>query len=433
MEAALDPGLLVKRNDFTEAAARAVIGCPTESMYLDNKVKSSALTQEDKLELIRHAAGMSNREGGFIVYGVENGTGRRVGICEEAFRWLSEPANIVQCFNNHFEPSKDDLLAFAVEEGGLRFVVICVPRSAYTLHMAKKDGKWSLQTNSGRRVTKHVFQQGDIPYRASGQTVSMTPTRLSSALSRMLKDHGNDILGALKGVVKRPAKSLGRLVASGDLEYQSARAVRLAVGGEAADGLVGIDVAPAREVNVQILFAYEMWQTGGGFPRWEMVYSWYAARRSIAVDDDHLRFVFQAALYCNAPPFYWGQLLDPETLEALCREAVHDCRDFHGRRTAYRVLMITFPGRYTEEYSGKDKTTCGPVRADDHERTKRFKVRVPGGVVEVDIGCPVAELEEKLEALIQAVVETPSNSQAKAAVRVLDYCLYGRSRTRGRR
>ncbi len=427
MEAALDPGSLAKRNDFTEATARAVIGCPTESMHLDNKGKSSALTQEDKLELIRHAAGMSNREGGFIVYGVENGTGRRVGICEEAFRWLSEPANIVQCFSNHFEPSKDDLLAFAVEEGGLRFVVVCVPRSTYMLHVAKKDGKWSHEKDGGKKIVKFVFREGEIPYRLSGQTVHMTPVRLNSALSRMLKEYGKDVLGALKGVVDRPAKSLGRIVASGDREYELARPVRLAVGGESADGVVSIDAAPVGQVNFQIAYDYQTWQNDSLLPQNKKVYSWYAARRTINVDDDCLRFLFLAALWCNAPPFYWGRRLDLEVFEAVCHEVLDNCRDFNSRRTAYLALMLKFPGRYTDEYRGKDNARSEPVRADKYDKPKTHRVPVPGGVMEIDIRRPDALLEQRLEALVELVLRDASNNRAKTVVRVLDYCLYGRS------
>ena len=381
-----DPRSCARAGEFTEATARAAIGHRGETAHLENKQKQSALTQEDKLELARHVAGFANCEGGFIVYGVEDGTGRRVGVCEQAFGWLSQAAHVTQLLSNHFAPPVEDITVFPFEDGPLHYVVICVPRTPFTLHMATKDGRWSLVTREGKPVEAWVFRKGDIPYRQGGQTISMSSVHLNRVLTRMLAERDRQILAGLQVVVRRPAKSVGSIAASGDADYQSAKAVRLVAGAQAADGAVGIDAAPASDAHTQISFNYEMWQQRGEYPQPTSVYNWYLARQAIRADGKHRQFLLLAALWRNALPYYWARGVALDVCKACCQKVVGESTDIHARRAAWRVLMARLPGEYSAtEYRGIDGTTYWhPVRVDDLDWKTPHAVELGQDLVHVD-------------------------------------------------
>lgn len=418
-----------EKEDFTEAVARASIGQRGESVHLDNKTKSTPMTIEDKLELAKHIAGMANRAGGFLVYGVENATGRRIGICKEAFEWLGEPANVTQYFGNYFEPAKDDLLVFALVEGDGLYVVICVPRSHFELHMAKKDGKWSFRREDGQAIERPVFRKGDIPYRGSGQTAPITPSQLNQVLEAMRAERGKQILGELKGVVERPVRSPGRIAAPGDPAYESALPVRVVAAGADAESSVGIDATTAHDTHTQIVYQHEMWLKHEEAPERDMVYRWYAQRESIQVTPEQLDFLLLAALWRNALPFYWAGRLDDRTCERCCLLAKEEGHhDLHARRTAHKVLMDRFPARYSgTEYRGREDTSYAPVRLDEYMRSARPRVKTQTKRLEFNLRAPERVLQQNLSDLLQVILEEPSNHPAKVAARAIDYRLYGRS------
>jgi hypothetical protein len=156
-------------NYFSDAVLNKLLavdstGClvNSEDDTLEFKDRIEWGANKSRMKYIKSIAAISNAGGGYMVFGIEDGTGKPIGVLDTA---IVDAADITNALNAYFAPS----VLFATQRktvnGKLLFLIYCKPRKGPPA-VSQKD-------------FAGVIQESQVYWRYSGQTSIIRPADLN--------------------------------------------------------------------------------------------------------------------------------------------------------------------------------------------------------------------------------------------------------------
>src|SRR5437879_2874711 len=140
-----DLKILIESTDpLSDEVMAALLKMEEETDYVDFKMAFHAGEEREWLEITKDVIAFANTHGGYLVFGVKNGTYEVIGVDADTVATLREPNNLMQKINRYVDPHIASFRCRAVEVGGKACVVILIPPSPGQTHLVSKDGGFRL-------------------------------------------------------------------------------------------------------------------------------------------------------------------------------------------------------------------------------------------------------------------------------------------------
>lgn len=319
--------LLNSADPLSEEAIIAALDAREENALVDYKV---SFENEDRewLEVTKDVMSFANTEGGYLAFGVKNGTYERVGLDEGAMLLLSDPNNLMQKFNRHVEPHFTGLRAKVFEQDRKRFVVVLVPASLGHTHIVSKDGAYTHPSGT----PKVVLRRGTFYVRRSGANHLADARDLDAVIERRIRRFRSKLLENITRVVESPVETEVLVVKQkGGEEGLSKKFV--IENSSNAIAVKGMTFSVAPETPEQEVAAWTAINEGNSaeVPSAGTVWRWYGLREQLQLTLQQRLRVAMFSLLKGAPAFYWLRGSSaPEIKEALVEALGHpsdaDCQ-----------------------------------------------------------------------------------------------------------
>lgn len=133
-----------------------------ESKNVEFKQDFDWSDSKKRLTYVKAIVGLHNHNGGYILFGIEDGTGRILGISDELDK--IDNADINQVISEHFQPSLHDWKKRTVEIQGKKVGVIHIPKRTGILSVCKKDANGLTKSYLYYRYhsSTRLMEPGDI-------------------------------------------------------------------------------------------------------------------------------------------------------------------------------------------------------------------------------------------------------------------------------
>jgi hypothetical protein len=304
--------LLKSSDPLSDEAIIAVIDAREENSFVDFKGTFENVDRE-WLEVTKDVMSFANTEGGYLVFGLKNGSYEHVGLSDETVKLLSDTNNLMQKFNKCVEPPFTTLRAKAIERDGKKFVVVLIPASVDSTHMVSKEGAFKHPSGA----TQPVLRQGTFYVRRSGANHLADSRDLDALLDRRMVRYRAKLLEGITRVVAAPPD---REIFVVKKEEGAGGTEAKYVIEDAPEGMKGRSFIPEPETMEQeIAMCVGLNKKNPTeIPTAGMIWKWYEARDRLKLSVDHrIRLAMFSWRRC-APGFYWMRDCSGEQLrEAL--------------------------------------------------------------------------------------------------------------------
>jgi hypothetical protein len=291
--------LLKSADPLSDEAVTALMDAREENTYVDFKVDFEDVDQK-WLEVTKDVMSFANTEGGYLVFGVKNGSYEHVGLSEEKVKLLSETNILMLKFNRCVEPSFTALRAKAIERDGKTFVIVLIPGSADCTHMFSKEGAFKYP--SGAKEV--VFRPGTFYVRRSGANHLADSRDLDAILERRMVRYRTKLLeGITRVVVAPPDREVFVVKKPEGAEGADGRYVIE----DAPDGMKGMWFIPTPETAEQEIAMHVGLNKANPteIPSAGMIWKWYGVRDRLRLSVEHKIRVAMFSWRRGAPAFYW--------------------------------------------------------------------------------------------------------------------------------
>jgi hypothetical protein len=416
--------LLASADPLSDEALSGVLDAREENSVVDYKLD---FANEDRewLEVTKDVMSFANTDGGYLVFGVRNGTYEQVGLTEPIVHLLCDPNNLMQKFNKCVEPPFIALRAKSIERDGKKFVVVLVPPSLNRTHIVSKDGAFKQQSG----MPKTVLRQGTFYVRRSGANHLADARDLDATIERRIRRFRSKLLENIARVVEAPAESEVLVVKQEDGD-QGPHKKFVIENAPDAIAVKGMTFSVAPETAEQEVAAWIAISKGNPneLPYAGTVWKWYEARKRLQLTpQQRIRLAVFSLLRC-VPAFFWlqgcaGEDIREALAETLGRRGETESPErtlatsaFLGKRF-YRA-QVTKLGSYASRLGKlREFPQAGP--RDYFQRV--FSPKMRGGKVNRP------ELEEELDRIAKSAKDQwdgqPGRVDGWAAMR-LDSFLY---------
>lgn len=163
--------LLLQSDPLSEEGCRSLIGYGEEDRLVDFKRSFDCCIGKSWIDLAIDCAAFANSEGGFIVFGVQDGTWEKVGIDREAASALRDTKKVIEKINRgDLRPRITRVGTRVVGVEGMEFAVVHIPSSQDVTHIFESNLDW--MPPGGKLV--HGVVKGAIYVRKSASNQLMT-------------------------------------------------------------------------------------------------------------------------------------------------------------------------------------------------------------------------------------------------------------------
>lgn len=309
---------LATSDPLSEDAIDAVLDGREENAFVDYKLEF-ANDEREWLEVTKDVLSFANTQGGYLAFGIKNGTYERVGLEEASVKLLSEPNNLMQKFNKWVDPPLTALRVRAVERNGKTFVVVLVPASLDQTHVVARDGIYNYPSST----PKTVLRQGTFYVRCSGANHLADSRDLDAVIDRRIQRFRSKLLQNIARVVESPAGSEVVVVRG---EEGAPGSPKKFVIEDAPDAIAvkGMTFSVTPETAEQEVSAWIAINRGNPneVPTAGTVWKWYEARKRLQLTS---RQKAQVALFCllrGVPAFYWLQECSGDEIREVLGDAL---------------------------------------------------------------------------------------------------------------
>ena len=143
-----------------------------ESKNVEFKQDFDWSDNKKRLTYVKAIVGLHNHDGGYILFGIEDGTGAILGISDELEK--IDNVDINQVISEYFQPSLHDWRKKTIDINGKRVGVIHVPKRTGILSVCKKDSD--------------VLKKSYLYYRYHSSTRLMEPGDILAVMLELSKD-----------------------------------------------------------------------------------------------------------------------------------------------------------------------------------------------------------------------------------------------------
>jgi len=346
------------QDPLVEEAIDRLLAHSEEDSFVDYKQTFDPSSEKQWLNLAIDGMAFANTFGGFLVFGVTDGSFELVGVSESVVNALCNTNLLLQKFNRHVLPKFQRIRARKAERDGKQFVVIFIPETKGDTHIVVKEG--AFQQPSGEK--KIVLRPGMIFVRRSASNHVVDPTDLDFIINRRIEHYGTSILDKIARVIAAPPKHEILVVDPRSTQGEHPTFVI----SDAPDALPvkGLSFTISPKTDEEEISG---WKALCGkdrefLPRKAELWRLYAKRHDLSLTENQKKAMAQFCLLSEVPAFFWLQEIKPSEVKATLLEAVSIPASMNAKDTIVRTgafMGKTFHGKLINKL-GQDADRLSP-------------------------------------------------------------------------
>jgi hypothetical protein len=290
------------------------------------------------LELTKDVMSFANTLGGYLVFGVRDGSFELLGLDPSIVAALGDSNRVQQKVNRHIEPEVTHLRCRTEEIDGRQITVLFVPPSFEFTHVVSKDG--AFVSPDGKPHT--LLRKGTIYVRRSGANHLADSRDLNEMFDRRLQRFREWVFNGVGRLIHAPEYSEVSIVPRNEAGAGKAFSIGDAPGAIPVKGL-GFSTPPGTMEEEVAGWIAMSEVNSNAVPDSGTIYRWYVARNDVGLSDSLRLGLARFSLLRGTPVFYWLRALDA----AAIREMLLHVVDQRGSTTevGYVVATAAFLGR----------------------------------------------------------------------------------------
>lgn len=291
-----------------------------ENSLVDFKVAFHSGEEREWLEITKDIIAFANTNGGYLTFGVEDGSFQPIGLDQETANALCDPNNLQQKVNRFVEPQIASLRCKRWSVGGKAFVAVLIPPSVGKTHIISKNGAFKFP--SGQE--KVVLRQGTSYVRRSGANHLLDARDLDDIINRRIDHFKESLLSKIARVVEAPQGSEVFVVTPDPTAEANTKFIVVNSPGAIPVKGMSFTVSPATMEQEIVAWIAMTARDQQAIPPSGIVWKWYRARKSIQLGSELRVHVAMYCLLSGVPTFFWLMIcaekeIKPMLVDALSR------------------------------------------------------------------------------------------------------------------
>jgi hypothetical protein len=331
-------GLVQSGDPLLPAPRDFVLNYPGETDLIDFKEDFGG-DEREWLELTKDILSFANTHGGYLVFGVKDGTHEKKGIEQTKAAMISDPSDVHAKVNRFVEPHITTLQCVAVmrPEDGRFYVFVHIPASKDRTHIVTKPG--TFKDKSNKDVV--ALRVGEIYVRRVGWRGVVTPQDFEALLERRMENFKQVLFSRISRVVEAPADAKVLVVHRGEPEYENAEGVRLS-SDPAARPVKGISttVIPSTDEEELATFAAAFRKDQSHRPSTAFLYRLYERRSELTLPEEHVLALAQMSVLAQVPCIYWLRRLAVPSGVAFLEELARTAKSSNQQFNLIRLIAV---------------------------------------------------------------------------------------------
>jgi len=304
--------LIASSDPLSDEAIRFLLNYQEEDTLVDFKL---SFDNDDRewLEITKDILAFSNTNGGYLVFGIKDGSFEKIGLETHVVRVISDANNIIQKLNRNIEPHIQLIRCKSYNYRDKDFVVIFIPPSLDKTHIISRSALFKFP--SGKEKT--ILHIGTTYVRRSAGNHMMDSRDLDDVVNRRISYFKDSLLDKIARVVEAPQKSEVFIVTE---DREAGEHVKFIVE-DAPDAIPvkGMSFSVSPETIEQEIMGWMAMTSHDeeALPAPAITWKWYKERKSLQLTNDQK---IEAAKYClltNAPVFYWLRGCESNSIKSM--------------------------------------------------------------------------------------------------------------------
>jgi Putative DNA-binding domain len=310
-----------------------------EDSLIDYKETFHPDQEKDWLEITKDIIAFANTQGGYLVFGVRDGSFEVVGLNQDIAAIITNTNCVLQKVNRFVEPEICLLRSKLVNIDGNRVVVLLIPQSVGRTHVILKDGKF--KHISGEE--KVLLRKGTLYVRRSAGNHLADSRDLDDIFNRRLEQFRESLIDRIARVIDAPQES-EIVVVSKDASTETAK--RFIISNEPdAIPVKGMSFSTAPETPEQAVASWIAISLASpkAVPDYSTLWEWYGMRKGLRLPYKQRIEIAKFCLLRGVPVFYWLQGANAEEIKEMLIEVIS--RRITATRVSYILAIGCFLGR----------------------------------------------------------------------------------------
>lgn len=309
-------------DQLSEETFDFILNYREEDTQIDYKESFHVEQEREWLEITKDIMAFANSNGGFLLFGVRDGTFEQIGLDSQVIRILGDSNNIIQKINRFVDPPISILRCKSYLRDNKNFVAVFIPPSLGRTHIISRDGGFKLPSGEA----KIVLRMGTTYVRRSGGNHLADSRDLDDIINRRIEHYKSSLLDRIARVVEAPQES-EVFVVSQDQETETHRKFVIK---DAPDSIpvkgMSFTISPeTREDEIMAWIAMSR-KEEKAVPSAEIIWKWYRERKSLNLTADQKIHVAKFCLLNDCPVFFWIKDLEAKTIQTMLIETLSLCR-----------------------------------------------------------------------------------------------------------
>ena len=310
--------LLASDDPLSAEALDLLLHFREEDGYVDYKEDFHRDEEREWLEITKDVIAFANTNGGYLIFGVRNGTYELVGVDKDAESALGDANNVLQKINRHVEPQVSLVRCKCFESGGKTFLALLIPPSLGKTHLVSKDGSFKYPSGA----EKIVLRQGTSYVRRSGANHLMDARDLDEIINRRLDYFRASLLDKIARVVEAPPSS--ELFVLSEDPTAEAHTKFIIVDSPDAIPVKGMSFTVAPATTEQEIASWIGMTTRDpqAIPPVGITWKWYRERYALKLEPNQKMHVAKYCLLNGTPAFFWLRTCKATDIKHALRDAI---------------------------------------------------------------------------------------------------------------
>lgn len=292
---------LNSEDPLSDEAIKFLAAYKEEDWLIDFKETFDPSSEHDWLQITKDIMAFANTLGGYLLFGVRDGTFDLVGVTPELARTLSDSHLIMQKVNRFVDPQITLLRSKRFEYEGKLLIALFVPRSLRTTHIVSRDGSFTY--SSGKE--KMLLQKGTFYVRRSAGVHLADSRDFDAIVNRRIEEFRESLFHKIARVVEAPPESEVFVISEDPSEEPHKRFII----DDAPDAIPvkGMSFSVAPKTLEQVIAAWIAMSSRDShtLPPSHELWGWFDARQKLHLVPKQRLHVARFCLFKEVPVFYW--------------------------------------------------------------------------------------------------------------------------------
>lgn len=310
---------------LSDEAIELLLNYREEDSQIDFKESFHKQEEREWLEITKDILSFANTNGGFLLFGVKDGTFERIGLDAETNLTLGDSNNILQKINRFIEPHISLLRCKSYQVNNQKFVVVFIPPSLGKNHMISKDGAFKFPSGQD----KIVLRKGTSYVRRSGGNHLVDSRDLDDIINRRIEHYKASLLDKIARVVEAPQESQVFMV-SQDPTVESHEKFVIT---NAPDSIPvkGMSFTISPETVEQEIMAWIAMagKDPAAVPTSEITWKWYRDRKTLNLVTEQKLQVAKYCLLTEVPVFFWLCCCEAKAIKEMLVDTLSHRKSFN--------------------------------------------------------------------------------------------------------